>query len=811
MEKTIFRRITAFTAALTVTAGATASCGAQRDKNGKSKDAQQLMAASYRAVEMDADVENISYMYRIDDNTIFMYGHDPKDYTPIFYKTDNEFTDIQKIDVDLGINTEKVDVNLNAVPSASGDIFAYATFTDYGNMKKPNFNDPNFDYENFDWEKYEKDMEENVKTSSKIYVIDLDGKIKSEKDLKGLTEDEEENQSGIGRLVSVGNDKFIATIYGMDEEEYAVINSEGNVVEKMDFSDADWVNGIYAIDEKQFAVCEQSKNDMKVVFYDAETLKPTGEEIKNEKLSDVLYGELFAGTGDFKLFSMNSTGLYGIKSDGTSDEIINWLDSDLGNGNVSSLINMDNGDYVVLYNDYSSSKYTSSLYRLTARDASEIENMQVLTIGSLNGDWELREQVSEFNKTHDGVRFKIIDYSQYDDYDEDKEMYINGGAAQLKKDIISNNAPDMILTSGDSMIKSLGKKKLFVDLYELLENDPDLSKEDIMPNILKAGESDGKLLSLSPAFTIETLAAKKKFIDKSPLTASELIDIYENRPKKEMHLYSNDTRDSAMELLYYSMGELIDYENGTCKFDDPEFKKLLNFIGTFEEGKDFDSYDDPGAEEYYNEMRAYYGTTAVRNDKTLLANINIYDAQEFVSTLNGDFKTADMNFVGFPTNKGNGAVMSVYSTYAILTTCENKEACWELIKSNFEEESDDDENYKMRGYGMSALKKNFDRELEKCMSKPYYIDENGKKVEYDYVDYNSDDDKQTVIDPLTKEQVDYIAEYIESTEMVMSDFDPDVETILMEEMMAFVHGEKTADETADILQNRISLILSEQS
>ena len=45
----------------------------------------------------------------------------------------------------------------------------------------------------------------------------------------------------------------------------------------------------------------------------------------------------------------------------------------------------------------------------------------------------------------------------------------------------------------------------------------------------------------------------------------------------------------------------------------------------------------------------------------------------------------------------------------------------------------------------------------------------------------------------------------------MGSFDPDIESIVEEEIMAYIKGEKTADEAADLLQNRISLILSEQS
>lgn len=829
MKKSVLRRATALTAALAFMAGSAVSCSGKKENDSvkaKSKDTKQLMAASYRAVEMDTDIEYVDSMYRVSSDTIVLLGFDYENNEQKIYKTDNDFSNVEEVKLDIGEKKDNVEVNMNSSISPEGDIYVMATFTDYGDMERPNFDDPDFDYDKFDWDKYQEDLEKNAKTSNKLYVVDLDGKVKTEKEITGLEEYADENEDAmggkygssgvnVGSLTPCGNGKAILSIYGGMGETYVLLDSDGTVKEKVDIPDFEYIYGMTLLDEKTLAVTGYSGSGMKIVFIDSETLKPTGDEIKGDYSNEALNGTFFAGSGDYKMYSSGSKGMYGIKADGSSDEIINWLDSDLGDGYVRSLITMDNGDYVVLYNDYSSSKSNgSTFYRLTQRDASELENTKVITIGALSGDWEIRDQVAQFNKTHDGVRFKIVDYSQYNKYDEDKQVYTESAEAQLKKDIISGSAPDMIFGSTNALTKSLGKKGLFVDLYEMLDKDPDLKKDDIMPNVLKACEVNGKLLSLANSFTVSTLVTKAKNFEKDRWTADELIETYENRSDKDMHLSGLDTRDSAIELLMYSFSDLIDYENGKCHFDDPEFTKLLKFIDSFEPAPKFDNYDDPEAQEYYEEMDKYYGNAALKNDKVLLSSVYIYDLQDIVSTLNGEFKDGDIKFIGYPSAEGQGSVMMINSSFSILSTSEDKDACWELIKGNFEEETDEGEKEgysRYSSYGLPALKKNFDRQLNKCMNKPYYYDNEGKKQEYDYTYWDDKGEKEITIDPLSQEQVDFISDYISNTTKVMGDFDPDINSILEEEMMAYINGEKTSEEAAQLLQNRISLILSEQS
>ncbi len=798
MEKSFSKRITALTAALAVIAGSAASCGKKEDKKSEKKTAQELMAASYRAVSIDTDVEfnNVSDMKKLDDGRIFISTMDYENSSPSFYIADSAMTSFDEINVDLGIKEDE-EVNVNSVYSPDGDIMVMATFSDYGDQEKPNFDDPDFDYQSFDFEGFYK----NVKRTYKIYTVDLDGKITSENEIKGLDKYEsDEGMVNVGNFYPCGGGKAILSVYGASDDQYVVINADGTVGDEVKVSDMNWINSMSAMGDGTLAVVGYAGSGEAVKFIDMESLSETGDTLKLDDAGNSGINSLFPGNDDYKFFASTGKGIIGIDKDGKSTEIINWVDSDMGEGSVDSFIPVEDGEFIIWYNDYTNDS-ESGLYRLTKRDASELENTKVITIGVLYDDWQLKSQVSAFNKSHDGVRFKIEDYSKYDDYDEDAEKYTSTGDAQLKKDIVSGKAPDMIVSYNRGVIDSLCKKGLFEDLYTMLDKDPDISRDDIMPNVLTACEMGGKLYSISPSFYVETLAAKKSNCDKENWTVDEMIDAYNNLPEG-MSFTTLDCKESMLMMVISALGDVIDYEKGTCNFDTPEVRKLLAFVDQFPSQDDLIDWDDEKA------VQDYFGGNKIKENKMLLNTMYISNFVDYTETLKGEFE-GDISFVGFPSSTGKGSILGFNQCFAILSNSEYKDECWDLIKSSLMKNDDEDEN-NMGMDGFPALKSAFDKMAEKSMKKPTYKDENGKEVEQDLT-YYGQDGKEVKVDPLTEKEKDFIVDYISKTTQVSDSIDPDVSSILEEEIMAYIKGEKKVDEVIELIQSRVSLLVSEQS
>ncbi len=795
MEKKLTTRITAFSAALAVIAGSAVSCGKDDKDKGTEKKATELLSASYRASEIDADIdiEHLRSMTKIDDNTIILNSYDNENGDMKLYISDSELSSFNTIDVDLGIEkSDNLDVDMYTSVANDGTTVVLARFTDYSEAGKPDFESPDFDYEHFDYEEYSK----KLKYSYKIYCVDIDGKIVSSNDMKGIEDEDSEEQTNIGNIIACNNGKAIVKSYGMDEKILA-INSDGNVEKEIKIDGMEWTESFISLPDGTVAVSGSSKGEQLIKILDGETFEQKGDDIKPEGADTNGIGELFAGNDKYKFLANTSTGLSGISEDGKSTEIINWIDSDLSNGYVRSVLPLSDDEFAILYDSHDSDG--EKLYKLSKRDASELENTKVITLGVLYDNWEINQKVSDFNKTHDDIRIKVEDYSKYNDYDDEGKT-LSSGVGQLKKDIVSGKAPDMIASSNTALTRSLQSKGLFVDLYEFLDKDSELGRDDIMPNILKACEVNGKLLSLSPSFSVDTYIAKKKFVDTPDWTVDQLIDTYSKLPEG-MKLTTIDCKEQILTMLICTLNECIDYEKGTCNFDTPDFKKLVDFCDKFPSQDEIIDWED---EDSYSALMDEENYT---KDKVLLSELYIYDFTDYIREVKGKFNNEPVTFVGYPSNSGHGGLLSMNENFSILSNATDKDACWTLIKEFFKE-SDNAEDYYYRN-DLPSLKAEFEKLADASMKKPTYTDENGKTVEED-ITYNIGE-KEIVLQPLTKEERDFIVDYIENTTRTAYDFDPEVESILEEEVMAYIKGEKTAAEVIELLQSRISLLVSEQS
>ena len=804
MKKTFATRITALSAALAVIAGSAASCGSNKSETkDQSKTSQQLMAASYRAELVDTDVElkNVSDMKKLDDGRIFIAEYDDEKNAPSYFIADAELTTFDEIKVDLGVELDD-DTAVNSELAPDGNIKTLVTFTDFGDAEKPNLDDPDFDPEKFDFEEYYS----NAKRTYKLYTVDLSGKVVSETEIKGLEkfEDDEEmgDMGGINEFYPCANGKIIISKYGSMGQQFIAINEDGTAGDEITVSGMSFIESMSPMDDGTIAVSGYSTTGSATKFIDGETFKETGSELKLSDIGNNGAGTLFPGNDTYKYFASSSSGVFGISEDGKSTELLNWLDSDMGDGYVSSFIPLENDDFIVWYDSYTESGDESGLYRLTKRDASELENTKVITVGVLYDNWEVKEKISAFNKAHDGVRFKMTDYSKFDEYDENG-MVLSSGESELKKDIVSGKAPDMIVSYNRGIVESLNSKGLFIDLYDYINNDPDIKKDDILPNVLKALEKDGKLPCIAPTFYIDTLAAKGSRVNKPNWTVDDMLAEYD-KLSEGSQLTQFDCKEMILMMVLSSLSDAIDYSNGTCNFDTPDFRKLIEFCDKFPAQKDIVDFEDQAA---MMEFQKSMQDKSIKNNTILCSDITLDNFEDYTRQLRGDFEN-DMVFVGYPSSDGRGSLIDFNNNFAILTNSENKDECWELIKEFFKYPADDEDEGYM--YGFPILKSEFDKLAEKSTKVPTYKDENGKEVE-DPIMFYTDDGKEIKVDPLTNEEKDKLVEFITSVEKPGASIDPDVEMILQEEIMAFLGGEKTADEVINLIQSRVSTLVSEQS
>lgn len=787
----------------------TAACGPVEDPNGNkannSSQVQEMMKKSYKAIEIEAElpITELNSITPIGDTGKFLitgYSVIDEQYTPQAFITDYDFIDFQEID--LGIEaSDSYQPDIRYVVTNNGKIFAVVTITDYGDFEMPDYNDPDFDYENFDYEA----MEEAATTTYSIYTIDEAGNIIAENPITGLEKygDEELNggQVYINECFALGSDNVGISISGSMDMTYVTVDAEGNLSEPLDFGDDEYFYPYGTDRDNNFVYLSYDGDDNVLRTLNADTMELSPDSVTLEGTS--YFNSIIKGSGEYRAFLSGSTSLYGLMDDGTLVELINWIDSDLSGDYVTGLIPVEGGDFLMVENNWSTGE--TSVYRLTKRDSSEIENVQIINMVMEYSDQNIIEMVKEFNKTNGEYRIKVDDYNQYNEWDEESEKMINSPDKQLKQDIAAGKDVDIICMSGNSsLFSNLSRKGALVDMYEMLEKDAELSKDDFVPTILSVCETEGKLTSLASSFYISTLGCKSKYFDKENWTIDEFIETCRNLPEGMKPFKTGNTNTEIFSRFVYNSNDFIDYNNATCNFNSPEFIKVLEFCNEYPSAGEGDEIDWENATN--EEMNAYWeeSEVALRNDKALLSEIYISNPRDYARAVQGEIGD-DVTLVGNPSINGTGAMIYHSTAFAIMENSDYKDACWEFIKQTFSEENQNSEMI----YDFPALKSAFDKKLDESMERPYYTDSDGKKQEYDDMWYIGGEEIK--INPLTQAERDFVADYISNVKPTSYYYNQDIYDIISEESEAYFAGDKTAEQTAEIIQNRVSILISEQS
>lgn len=775
--------------------------GSEKEKTTQAaQTANEVIQNSYSSVDIDVEIpaDYIEQMLLIKDTSqVLILGGNGENYS--LYLTDMDFSGFNEIPLDFP-KTENSQSYLRTAVAPDGSIYALFTLIDYGDFKLPDYDDPNFDYENFDYEA----MNEAAQYSCTLYKLSSDGQIVSENPIENLDEYSDDSVDGIhiNNLVAGKDGTLVITLSG-SEENYLILNEDGKITGKIEpGGENHWIN-YFATDSDGNIVCTgYGTNGEQIEYIDLDSKKFTDSEIDISDQSNIVgINSINTGAGEYTLFISTQMGLYGVGEDKKPVEIINWIDSDIKGDSVQHVIGLEDGDFIVYLRDYESN--TSGFARLTKRSADELANQTVITVATLSGDSSITSKITEFNKSNTEYRIKIADYSKYNEWDEETEKQTNSAAKQLKMDIATGNSPDMIITYDYSLISELAPKGTFTDLYTYLEKDNDLSKDDIMPNVLKASEIDGKLYSMSPNFQVATFACKSKFFDKENWTLDDMINTLHEHPDMQLMNYGN-SKENAFEMLVNACcDEFIDYEKLECHFDSDDFKKILEFCNEFpdeSEEIDWETATDDEMQEYWNEQE-----TMCLNDKALLSDAGFYDFTGYSQARSVTFGD-DITLVGTPSNNGKGALLSLSNAMAVMDSSPSKDACWEFIKTFFTEDYQTNDRY---SFGLPSLVSAFDKKAEDAMHKPYYIDEDGKKVEYENTYYING--KEITIDPLTKEEKDFVVDYIKKADKMYSGYTDEIREIIVEEVTKYFKGEATSQQTIDKLQNRVGILISEQA
>ncbi len=518
-------------------------------------------------------------------------------------------------------------------------------------------------------------------------------------------------------------------------------------------------------------------------------------------------GNIYTGSQKYIFYYDNGDSLYGFnKETKAGEKILSWSAANINKDELMFFTFLEDGRIVAMTRSWGmyGDDMTMELAILTEADASVLKDKVTLTYATQYLGYEERNKIIDFNKSSDKYRIEIKDYSEFNTAEDYK-----AGLTKLNTEIAAGNVPDILNVSG-LPIQQYGAKGLLEDLWPYIDNDPDLGRDAIMENVFKAAEQDGKLYQVFSTFSIQTVVGATKVVgDRMSWTLDDLQAALATMPEGCTIFGEGDTKAGMLSnVLAQNMDAFVDWSTGQCSFDSEDFISLLEFCNSFPLEYDWNNVD---REEYEDD------NTRVMNGKQMLLNAGLYDLgdslQMYEVVFNGDY-----SFIGFPQEDGSvGSSFSIGGGVAMSSTCKDKEGAWSFMREYLMPQyANVDEEYMIGGYNLSTNKADFEKMVEMAMKKEYQLDvngnqvldENGQPIEVPKYSYGFNDLMVDVY-ATTQEQYDQFMALYNAIDSI-STYDENIYNIVNEVAGGYFNGDKTVQDTAKQIQDRVTLYVNEQ-
>lgn len=472
---------------------------------------------------------------------------------------------------------------------------------------------------------------------------------------------------------------------------------------------------------------------------------------------------------------------YGYKlADGSEEKLVTWINCDVNSNNVTSPYITEEGNIVCLSSEYSNTGDGATTYfiTLTKTPYDQVPQKTTLTLACVYLGYDIKNQILDFNRKSSDYRIEVRDYSEFNTEDD-----YSAGYTKLITEIGSGAVPDIMLTDG-LPIETFGAKGLLADLWPFIDADEELGgRAGVVEPVFNALSQDGKLYEISSSFYITTIAGPASIVGTEPgWTYEEMYAALDQMPEGcELFSLGTTRSDVFSSICMLNLSRFVDWTTGECNFDSDDFISLMEFANRFPETFDWEHH------EWTNEDSDAY---RIKEGRQLLVTLSLSDPYSY--NYYSEMFNGDMALKGFPDVPGSGAVFNMNGTgLAIASTCKNQDAAWSFVRTLLTREYQ--ENYT---YGFCTNRELCEENIQSMVGESYYS--------YDQV---TGEEKEIIF---TQENADLITDLINNTSMVADYNTSQINDIINEEVAYYFSGEKTAQDVAATIQNRVSIYVNEQ-
>jgi len=242
--------------------------------------------------------------------------------------------------------------------------------------------------------------------------------------------------------------------------------------------------------------------------------------------------------------------------------------------------------------------------------------------------------------------------------------------------------------------------------------------------------------------------------------------------------------------LMFSGQDFIDWTAGRVNLDNEEFIQLLEIAAHLPADWDTGDRDWDNWVSHYELMQ--------RGEQLLsMAFLSSpMDLQIYSSVLD------DVRALGVPTADGGAHLLMPNSSLGISASSPHQDAAWRFIRETLLPDAHVDWGFPLR---MSQ----FDEILEEAMTPQFWTDEDGNEHEQSRGGVGFGDGLMIELYALSAEEGQLLRSVVESASL-LGRHDDTITEMVQEEILPFFNGDRSAADTARILQNRIQTYLSER-
>ena len=517
------------------------------------------------------------------------------------------------------------------------------------------------------------------------------------------------------------------------------------------------------------------------------------KDTAGQKEGAAMQGGTLAGTSgssdrpyDFLLYDEKA--VYGFElasaGSGTAGErLFAWMDSDINGYCVANLYLTEDGKLCATVEDWDNEDRAIVLLQRT--DTDQAPQREELVLASVDGWSSLAAMAVKFNKGNSQYHLTVKSFDSLTD---------------LYNAVLTGEPMDLVDLSGING-KNLAAQGVLENLAPYVEKSEAFVRSDFVDGILDAYTFDEKLIGIPASFTLRTVVGNgAQGEEQAGLTLEGLLAAAERHPGAQA--FDGITRDEMMQyLMMFNEDTFIDWDTGDCRFDSETFRAVLGFVKQFPDS--VRNPDSPGNQDFSESNPEETSLPVkIRNGEVLfaVAELNTLRAFQEYEGMFGETAVC----VGFPTPEGRGGhLLFTGDAYGMMSQSRHKEGAWKFIEGFLAQEKSDSYYGNFLDTSFPTLKKTLNEKVEEAIAAdslyesdvfPELIYSDGTTFQYH---------------ALTWEDVNAILNLIPDAQPYFDAEGDEVIRIICEEAAGYYSGQKSAEEVAGVIQNRVRLYVNE--